>query len=205
MVVPSGGAGDGTGGAGTGGGDGDGGGDGALPPRRPSVPCAKGDVTAPIAVFDPNPAATIGQACGLGNVLDPDDVVTGLDWTGASTGKIDGRDVGGCVGVEFGEGIAISSVIMRMRPEKAACGHACTEGVAHGCDEPDDWGVHIFVGKSATSLEFLQALNLTERAFFEYRVSVNEVEKARFAVVCRKPGHAVSDDVVIDTIAALCH
>jgi hypothetical protein len=170
--------------------------------RRESVPCKSGAVTAPVEAWDITPDDSVGKVCDFGNILDDDGNVAGLDRLNEGTHKVAGRDVNGCVAVEFGDNITIQSLIVKMRPVGAGCGHACTPG-KDGCGT--GWKVALFVGETYEKLEFLQQLSLTTADMFEYRVAVHESYKARFGVVCREPTPTGGDDIAIDSIAGLCN
>lgn len=175
-------------------------GDGIPGGPRESQPCSPGNETFAINAFDVTPKDEAGVACDVDKVLDADDTPTGLS---ASTAKatLVGRDVNGCVGVEFGEGIVLSSLIMKMRPVSGMCGHACTDG-KDGCGT--GWKVQIFVGPAFDQLQWLQQLSLTTKDSFEYRVAVHSTYKARFAVICREATPASGDDIAIDIVSGLC-
>ena len=169
--------------------------------RRESVPCKKGDPTLPIDVFDINVDDATGSACDLGNLLDADGSYTALDWTGGGTRKLDGREVTGCVAVEFSDGVTLSSLSMNMRPVGSGCGHACTPG-KDGCGT--GWKVSIFAGPSVDKLEYVQLLPLNTPDFFEYRIAIYERFEAKFVAICREPTAAGSDDVAIESVYGFC-
>lgn len=181
------------------------GGESGLPggPRE-SVPCTKtGEQTFGIDVFDTTPGdESAGLVCDLGNALDEDDTVTGLARPGAGKGTLFGHEVNGCIGVQFSDGVVLSSLLMRMRPLSGMCGHSCKEGGAEGCGT--GWKVQVFVGPSVSELQWLQQVSLTTKELFEYRVAVHSSYKARFAVVCREATPETGDDVGIDIISGLC-
>lgn len=171
---------------------------------RASEACTKaGTATIAVNAFDVTPGTEAdGLVCDLANVLDEDDNLTGLARPGAAKGTLQGRDVNGCVGVKFGDGNTISSLIMRMRPLSGMCGHSCKEGGAEGCGT--GWKVQIFVGPSFEKLEWLQQLSLTTPELFEYRVAVHRSYAAQYAVVCREATPETGDDIGIDVISGLC-
>lgn len=172
--------------------------------ERESVPCAKaGDPTAAIDAFDTTPGdESSGLVCDVANVLDEDDNLTGLARPGAGKASLLGHDVNGCVGVKFGNGNTISSLVMRMRPLSGMCGHQCTQGGSDGCGT--GWKMQIYVGKSFESMQWLQQLSLTNAELFEYRVAVHKSYEAQYAIVCREATPETGDDVGIDSISGLC-
>jgi len=181
-----------------------GGGESGLPGgAREGTPCAKtGDPTYGIDAFDTTPGAEdAGLVCDIANVLDEDDNLTGLARPGAAKGSLFGHDVNGCVGVQFSEGVVLSSLVMRMRPLSGMCGHSCKEGT-DGCGT--GWKVQVFVGPSIDDLQWLQQVSLTTKDLFEYRVAVHSSYKARFAVLCREATPETGDDIGIDIISGLC-
>lgn len=180
------------------------GGEGLPEGERETVKCTKaGEATAGVNAFDTTPGTEAeGLACDVGNVLDEDDNLTGLARPGAAKGALLGKEVNGCVGVKFGNGNTISSLIMRMRPLSGMCGHACKEGGDEGCGT--GWKVQIFVGPSFEKLEWLQQLSLTTLDLFEYRVAVHRSFAAQYAVVCREATPETGDDIGIDAISGLC-
>lgn len=169
--------------------------------RRESVPCKTGDTTLPIEAFDINDDEATGSACNVGSVLDADSSYAALDWTGGGTRKLAGREVTGCVAVEFSDGVTLSSLSMNMRPVGTGCGHACTPG-DEGCGS--GWKVSIFAGPSIEKLEFLQLLPLTTADMFEYRIAVYERFAAKFIAICREPTAAAGDDVAIESVYGFC-
>ncbi len=169
--------------------------------RRESVPCKSGDTTLPIDAFDINPDEATGSACNIGNVLDADGSFAALDWSGDGTHKLAGRDVTGCMAVEFSDGVTLSSLSMNMRPVGAGCGHACTEGT-DGCGS--GWKVSIFAGPSLAKLKFVQLLPLTTADFFEYRIAIYKDFQAKFVAICREPTPAAGDDVAIESVYGFC-
>jgi hypothetical protein len=181
------------------------GGESGLPggPRE-GAPCTKvGEATFAIDAFDSTPGAEdAGLVCDVANVLDEDDNLTGLARPGAAKGTLFGHEVNGCVGVQFSEGVVLSSLVMRMRPLSGMCGHACKEGGADGCGT--GWKLQVFVGPSLNEVEWLQQVSLTTKDLFEYRVAVHSSYKARFAVVCREATPETGDDIGIDSISGLC-
>ena len=172
--------------------------------ERASEKCTKaGQPTIGVNAFDTTPGSEAeGLVCDIGNVLDEDEAVTGLARPGAGKGTLVGHEVNGCVGVKFGDGNTISSLIMKMRPLSGMCGHSCTEGGSDGCGT--GWKVQIFVGPSFEKLQWLQQLSLTTKDLFEYRVAVHASYKARFAVLCREATPETGDDIGIDSISGLC-
>lgn len=168
---------------------------------RESQPCNPGDETFAIDAFDVTPGEGAGVACDVEKVLDGDDAPMGIA-ASATKATLVGRDVNGCVGVEFGDGIVLSSLIMKMRPVSGMCGHACTEGGDTGCGT--GWKVQIFVGPAFDKLQWLQQLSLTTKDSFEYRVAVHSTYKARYAVICREATPASGDDIAIDVVSGLC-
>lgn len=169
--------------------------------RRESVPCTPGDTTLPIQAFDINPDEATGQACNVGRALDADSSVAALDWAGAATHQLAGRDVTGCMAAEFSDGVTLSSLTMRMRPVGTGCGHACAPG-DEGCGT--GWKVSVFAGPSIEKLDFLQMLSLTTAEFFEYRIAVYERFKAKFVAICREPTPAAGDDIAIESLYGFC-
>lgn len=170
--------------------------------RRESVPCKTGEVTTGIQAFDRTGEGG-GAACDVGTVLDDDGAPATLGRPAAGTHTIDGREVTGCVAVEFGEGIELSAIIMKMRPVSGGCGHQCKEERG-GCGSGGT--VILFTGQtSLESLTFLQTMALTEKELFEYSVSVRKEKKARFAVVCRDASPESHDALAIEQIAGRCH
>lgn len=165
------------------------------------MPCKTGDTTLPIEAFDINEDEATGSACNVGRLLDADSSYTGLDWTGGGTRKLAGREVTGCVAVEFSDGVTLSSLSMNMRPVGTGCGHACTPG-DEGCGS--GWKVSIFAGPSIEKLEFLQLLPLTTADMFEYRIAVYERFAAKFIAICREPTAAAGDDVAIESVYGFC-
>ncbi|AKV03898.1 hypothetical protein AKJ09_10561 [Labilithrix luteola] len=161
-----------------------------------------GEVTLPIGAFDMTSSEGGGRACAVGNVLDEDGKFAAIASAGSATHELAGRAVNGCIGVEFGDDILLSSFIMKMRPTHGACGHSCTPGVETGCGT--GWKVAIFVGPTLEELEFLQQLSLTTEDVFEYRVAVFKSNRARYAVICREPTPETGDDVEIDALAGFC-
>lgn len=182
-----------------------GGGEEGLPEgERESVECTKaGEPTGGVNAFDTTPGSEAeGLACDIGNVLDDDGNLTGLARPGAEKGTLVGHEVNGCVGVKFGDGNTISSLVMKMRPLSGMCGHSCKEG-ADGCGT--GWKVQIFVGPSFEKLQWLQQLSLTTNDLFEYRVAVHRSYAAQYAVVCRDAATPeTGDDIGIDIISGLC-
>jgi hypothetical protein len=172
--------------------------------ERESVKCAKaGDPTAAVNAFDTTPGTEAdGLVCDLGNVLDDDGNITGLSRPGASKGTMLGREVNGCVGVKFGDGNTISSLIMKMRPISGLCGHSCTQGGENGCGT--GWKVQVFVGPSFEKIQWLQQISLTKPEMFEYRVAVHRTYAAQYAIVCREATPETGDDIAIDSISGLC-
>lgn len=169
---------------------------------RPSEPCSPGDRTFAIDAFDTTPADEAGAACDVGNLLDEDGSVTGIAASGGGKATLVGREVNGCIGVEFGEGIVLASLTMKMGQTSGMCGHACTEGGKDGCGTGGK--VQIFVGPSFDKLEWLQQLTLTQRDLHEYSVAVHRSYAARFAVICREATPETGDDVAIDVVSGLC-
>ena len=172
--------------------------------ERETIKCAKaGDPTDAVNVFDITPGTEAeGLVCDTANALDEDGNLTGLARPGAAKGKLLGREVNGCVGVKFGNGNTISSLVMKMRPLSGMCGHSCTEGGENGCGT--GWKVQIFVGPSFEKLEWLQQLSLTTQDLFEYRVAVHRSFAAQYAVVCREATPETGDDIGIDVLWGLC-
>ncbi len=170
--------------------------------RRESVPCKTGEATLPIEAFDINPDPATGTACDVANVLDDDGNAAGLAWSGGSSWKLAGTDVTGCVVAEFGDGITLDSLKMKMRPIAGACGHSCTEGGDEGCGT--GWKVSIFAGPSIEKLKWVQQLSLTQAEPFEYSVFVYDTFKAKFVAVCREPTAATGDDIAIDALFGTC-
>lgn len=170
--------------------------------RRETVPCKDGAITLPVEAFDINPEEASGTTCNIGNVLDEDGSFAALDWSGDATHKIDGRDVTGCLAAEFGDGITIKSLSMKMRPVSSGCGHACTPG-DEGCG--NGWKLSVFAGPSLEELGFLQELELTKTEFFEYRIQVAQRFKAKFVAICRAPTPAAGDDLAIDSLYGFCN
>ena len=179
-------------------------GEGLPEGERETVPCTKaGNPTDAVNAFDVTPGSEAeGLVCDLGNVLDEDDAMTGLARPGAAKGTLLGKEVNGCVGVKFGDGNTISSLVMRMRPLSGMCGHNCTQGGDDGCGT--GWKVQIFVGPSFEKLEWLQQLSLTKPEMEEYRVAVHRSYAAQYAVVCREATPETGDDIGIDVIWGLC-
>lgn len=175
-------------------------GDGIPGGPRESQPCSPGNETFAIDAFDVTPKEEAGAACDVANMLDGDDTAGGIAG-GAGKATLVGREVNGCVGVEFGNDIVLSSLIMKMRPVSGMCGHACTEG-KDGCGT--GWKLQIFVGPALDRLQWLQQLSLTTKDAFEYRVAVHSTYKARFAVICREATPATGDDIAIDIVSGLC-
>jgi hypothetical protein len=170
---------------------------------RESVPCTKaGAATFAIDAFDVTPDGADGAACDVANVLDEDDSLTGIARTGGGKATLVGHDVNGCIGVQFGTGVTISSLIMKMRPLSGTCGHACTTGGSNGCGT--GWKVGIYVGPGFDKLQYLQQLSLTQKDLFEYRVAVHSSYRASHAVLCREATPESGDDIGIDIISGLC-
>jgi hypothetical protein len=169
--------------------------------RREAKPCKPGGTTLPVDAYDINPDAESGQACAIENVLDDDGNVAGLDAPTDKTHEIDGRAVSGCVAAEFGEGITLTSLTMKMRPTAQGCGHECTPG-ADGCGTGAK--LAIFAGPSLKRLAFIQELPLTSKDFFEYRIALYSEQQARFVAICREPKPQTGDDVAIDAIYGFC-
>jgi hypothetical protein len=169
--------------------------------RRESVPCKKGNVTLPIEAFDINPGEASGTACNVEKVLDDDGSFAALDWPGTETHKLAGRDVTGCLAAEFGEGITLESLSMKMRAVGAGCGHACSEG-DDGCGS--GWDISLFAGPSLGKLQFVQRLSLTTADPFEYKVVIYEAFKAKFVALCREPTPNTGDDIAIDALSGVC-
>lgn len=172
--------------------------------ERESVPCGKaGDPTYAVDAFDITPGdESTGLACDVANVLDEDDALTGLARPGAAKGTVVGKEVNGCVGVKFSNGVTISSLVMRMRPLSGMCGHACKEGGSDGCGT--GWKVQLFVGPSFDKLQWLQQVSLTKPELFEYRVAVHRSFAAQYAVICREATPETGDDIGIDSVSGLC-
>ena len=170
--------------------------------RRDSVPCKGNAATMPIEAFDVVPDEAQGKVCDLGDVLDQDGNLATIVRPGAATHKIAGRDVTGCVAVEFSDGVTLSSLVMKMRPVSGGCGHPCAAGGSEGCGT--GWKLALFVGASLDKIQFLQQLSLTTSELFEYRVAVHKSYGAKFAIVCRDATPASGDDVGIDLISGLC-
>lgn len=168
---------------------------------RESVPCKTGEQTFAIDAFDVTPSEEAGGACDVDKILDEDGAITGLA-AGSGKATLVGHDVNGCVGVEFGEGIVLASLIMKMRAVSGMCGHSCTEGGKEGCGT--GWKVGIYVGPSFDDVEYLQQLSLTTKDTFEYRVAVHKTYAARVAVICREATPATGDDIGIDLVSGLC-
>jgi len=166
---------------------------------RETVPCKKaGDPTAAVDAVDATPDNADGAACDVANILDEDDSVTGIARTGGGKANLLGHDVNGCVGVKFGDGNTISSLIMKMRPSSGSCGHACSSTCGSG------WKVGIYVGTAFSNVQYLQQLSLTQKDLFEYRVAVHSSYKANVAVICREATPETDDDLAIDVISGLC-
>jgi hypothetical protein len=174
---------------------------GATGDRRDSVPCTAGDVTTGIQAYDQT-AEGGGAACDVGTVLDEDDAPATIGRPDQGAHTIAGKQVTGCIGVEFGDAVELSAIIMKMRPVSGGCGHNCVMQ-RDGCGSGGT--VVIFTGQSLESLEFLQTMALTEKVFFEYSVSVRKDKKARFAVVCRDAAAPAADAIAIDRIAGRCY
>lgn len=169
--------------------------------RRDAKPCKSGATTLPVDAYDINPDGESGQACQIANVLDDDGDVAGLDAPTDKTHEVDGRAVTGCIAAEFGEGITLTSLTMKMRPTAQGCTHECTPG-EDGCGT----GVRldIFGGPSIKGLKFIQELPLTTKDLFEYRIALYSQQQVRFVAVCRQPTPTTGDDVAIDTIYGFC-
>jgi hypothetical protein len=169
---------------------------------RPSEPCKSGDQTFGIDAFDVTPSEDAGSVCDVGNVLDEDGSVAGASAaSGGGKGDLVGFDVNGCVGVEFGEGIVLSSALLHMRPLSGSCGHSCTEG-DDGCGT--GWKVRVYAGPSLDAIRHVQQVSLTTKDIKEYRLSIASEFEARFVVVCREATPDTGDDLGIDAISGFC-
>jgi hypothetical protein len=169
---------------------------------REALPCATGEITNGVQAYD-RTAEGGGAACDVGTVLDADDQPATVGRPAEGTHTIAGKTVTGCIAVEFGEAIALSAIVMKMRPVSGGCGHTCGGAGRDGCGAGGS--VVLFTGRSLEALEFLQTMALTEKTFFEYSVSVHRDRKARFAVVCRDAAAPGADALAIDWIGGRCY
>lgn len=182
-----------TGGGGPGGAEAD--------PREVEACSKAGGTMLPINVYDITPDEASGTACDVANALDDDGSMAALDWPGPGKHTLAGREVGGCLAVEFRDGDTLQSLSMKMRPVGAGCGHACTAG-ENGCGT--GWKVSIFAGPSISKLDFVQELTLTKKELSEYRVVVYERFQAKFAAICREATAETGDDIGIDAVYGFC-
>jgi hypothetical protein len=74
-----------------------------------------------------------GLVCEVDNLLDEDEMLTGLARPGPGKGTLMGHDVNGCVGVQFSDGVVLSSLIMKIQPASGMCGHSCIILMSDGC------------------------------------------------------------------------
>ncbi len=163
--------------------------------------CSEEGIALPVAITDATPASAEGTSCGHESANAEDGTPAIVTWTGPAKGKLDAIDVGGCLLVQFGKGVKLKSLTMKMRPVAGGCGHTCSPG-DKGCGT--GWGVQIFAGTSPTKLKHVQTLTLTTGDFFEYRIAVSESYAAKYMAICKAPTGPDTDDIALDSVYGFC-
>ncbi|MGZ6091809.1 MAG: hypothetical protein ACXWUG_07285, partial [Polyangiales bacterium] len=103
----------------------------------------------PVTAFEASPTA--GNVCNPLAILTTDGKVAGLDdLPPGGAGVIDGQNVTGCVGVDFGEALSLDPVIVRAAPAGNACSVSACSGTE--CGSGDEF--RIFRGTKKGSYTF---------------------------------------------------
>jgi hypothetical protein len=166
------------------------------------APCPSGGTARPVTAFNatPDPAAINGPSCDIDNALVADGLVAGVDRDDAPTGNIAGREVNGCVGVEFRPSDVLDGIVVTAKPVANAC--AASPCVAPECGT--GWSMLVFAGPARDALSFLGEVALTGAELSTYRVAVPPTIVASVAVVCRTSVATQRDDVGVDAILGSC-
>ena len=150
----------------------------------------------------PGEGGLVGPACNVDNVLRQDEKLAGLERSNdfnTGTGLLGGKQVTGCVAVEFAGIVDLSSIFVRMAPTPNACGTPC---------KPDACGTgHIalvFAGDSLAALQHLADVPLDRDDLSDYAVAPPVDGTLRVIVVCRLSFGASRDDVAVDVIRGAC-
>ncbi len=163
--------------------------------------CSDDGIALPVSAVDSTPSTTEGASCEHESALADDGTSAILTWSGPSKGKVAGIDVGGCLLAQFGTGVKLKSLSMKMRPVSGGCGHECTPG-ADGCGS--GWGVQVFAGSSTKKLQHVQYVSLTTTDFFEYRIAISAAAAAKYVALCKAPTGQDTDDIAIDALYGFC-
>ncbi len=163
--------------------------------------CSEEGIALPVAITDATPAGAEGTSCDHESALADDGTPAIASWAGPSKGTIDSIDVGGCLLAQFGTGVKLKSLTMKLRPVAGGCGHTCSPG-DEGCGT--GWGVELFAGTSPKKLKHVQTLTLTTGDFFEYRVAVSASYAAKYMAICKAPTGTDTDDIALDSVYGFC-
>jgi hypothetical protein len=173
-------------------------GDGASVDAAPDVdlgPCDPSVRVLPSRAFDASPVP--GFVCALDNVLAENGQLAGLD-RGPDEGRLDGKGVTGCLGVELPR--TIDQVVVRAAPVAQACATKCSSNCGTGHD------MLIFAGSSETTLRYVGGPDMTSTELTDYTLAlpVGVVSDIRFIAVCRTGWGDSRDDIGIDVIHGRC-
>lgn len=159
--------------------------------------CTTGGLALPTRAINVTPAAD-GVACNIDNVLTENGAYAGLDRPldqPNNLGRLAGREVTGCIAVEFSKPISAARIRMLGVPE--ACGHRCGDACGSGHD------VDIFAGTSEDSLQFIQEFKSIGATLTTRDVTISNAT-ARFVAVCRQSWGPKRDDIAVDSITGTC-
>lgn len=167
-------------------------GDCTLPPVGV---CEPGRTVRPATAFDAFPG--LGQVCGTANAIVADGLVAGIDRprSGANI-LLDGENVTGCLGVDFGAVLTLESFTVRADAVADGCGTACESPCS------SDY-MRLFVGQRLDEYTVLSGyISLADRPLTDYLVPFGG--SARYLVICRGGAGWASADVAVDAVTATC-
>jgi hypothetical protein len=137
-----------------------------------------------------------GYVCALGDALDEDGKVAGID-RGDDEQQLDGSSVTGCLAVEFPN--PIDQAVIRAKPTPLGCFTACS---STNCGTGHD-GI-VFIGASPTTLRKHVSVSLVSLELTDYTIELGAMPDVRVVALCRTGWGDSRDDLAVDVIRGRC-
>jgi hypothetical protein len=171
-----------------------------APAEARGAPCPSGMSKPPVQAFELTEPGGNGVTCDVQSILANDNFPAGLDLPQvAMPGVLDGKAVGGCIGLRFESG-TFATLALKIDSKGAACGHNC---VSDQCD--NDTRAVVFAGPSRAELVYLETLTIGPVAGYEPRsVGVPQNANATYVAICRDALNSLGRDIIIDAVEGSC-